>query len=367
MKKILFYVHSLNKGGAEHVLLTIADELNKTDEYEAVIVTDTVDELEYVLPEGIKRINLDDMMKSASGFDRILALRSCLKSEKPDEFVVFMLSSAIRAVIAALFTGYKVIAAVRSNPYDDYSAGIKRTELLWCMKRTEAIVCQTKYQAEFFKAGLRNKCVIISNPIFKEFADKAAKLTACATGDDRTESECTKSIMASGRLFDYKNHRLLIKAYAKICKDYPDTNVIIYGEGPYRSELEREIDSLGLKERVLLPGDSSEVEEVISKAYIYVLPSDTEGLPNALMEAMVLGRPAIATDCPCGGPKSLIKDGVNGLLTPVGDVDAMEAALRRLLDDKALCKRLGQNAKEILKTNSLERIVKQWIDLLEKE
>ena len=363
--KILFYIHSLNKGGAEHVLLTVAEKLNNDEKTEVVIMTDKTDTLEYGLPEGIRRINLENRMTDTSAISRLKEIRRCVREEKPDRFVVFMLSSAIRAVIATLFSGYKVIAAVRSNPYDDYSNGKNRILLMFSMLCSEKIVCQTEYQRDFFPENLRKKCIIISNPIFDEFADKAKELRDKKNNEGNdTYNSGTKKIVASGRLYDYKNHKLLIDAFGKIADDHPDTEVIIYGEGPYREELENEIVRLGLEDRVKLPGDSSRVAEDIADAFIYVLPSDTEGLPNALMEAMALGLPVISTDCPCGGPKSLIRDGVNGLLTPVGDVDAMKDRLEQLINNSELRLKLSKNATEILKTNESGAIIDLWRKIL---
>ena len=355
MKKILFCIHSLNKGGAERVLLTLAEKMNTDSDTEVVILTDTVDDLEYELPDRLKRINLKDIMVKNTALSRLCAIRSCVKEEKPDCFVAFMLSSAIRAVIATLFSGFKVIAAVRSNPYDDYSKGLNRKILLVTMSLAEKIVCQTEYQVRFFPERMQKKCVVISNPIFSEFVIKAKELSETKTGKTKK-----KRIVATGRLFDYKNHKLLIEAFAGIAEEYTDIDVVIYGEGPYRKELERTISELNLSERVLLPGDSEHVADDIADAFIYVLPSDTEGLPNALMEAMALGLPVISTDCPCGGPKSLIKDGENGLLTPVGDVPAMRESLIRLIKDDGLRKRISQKAKDIMISNDADSITDQW-------
>ena len=354
-KKILFYIHSLNKGGAERVLLTLAEKLNTDSNIKVVVMTDTVDDLEYELPDGIKRINLKDRMKKNNALSRISAIRACVKEEKPDRFVAFMLSSAIRAVIVTLLSGYKVIAAVRSNPYDDYSSGINRVILLFTMTFAERIVCQTEYQVKFFPEKMQKKCVVISNPIFKEFVLKAQELSGT-----REENTGKKRIVATGRLYDYKNHKLLIEAFSDIAEEYQDIDVVIYGEGPYRKELEDTISELKLSDRVFLPGDSEHVAEDIADAFIYVLPSDTEGLPNALMEAMALGLPVISTDCPCGGPKSLIKDGENGLLTPVGDVSAMRESLKRLITDDVLRKSISEKAKDILISNDADHITDQW-------
>ncbi len=355
-RKILFYIHSLNKGGAERVMLTIAQELNRGDDYDVVILTDKKDDLEYTLPDGLARINIEDDKNSTTTFSRLKAIRKHVKEQAPDKVVVFMLSSAIRAAVALCLTRSRIIACVRSNPYDDYSRGRNRHILLWCMKRCERIVCQTQYQKDFFPDNLKDRCVVISNPIFSEFATKAHMLSE--------NREASNNIVATGRLYDYKNHKLLIEAFSKIADDHKSINVVIYGEGPYRGELEQLIRDKKLETRVFLPGDSDHVAEDIANALIYVLPSDTEGLPNALMEAMALGLPAISTDCPCGGPKSIIDDGINGILVPTGDVDRMAQAIENLLSNENLRQNMGREAQRILKTNELSKIVDQWKEII---
>ncbi len=361
MKKILFYTHSLNKGGAEKVMLTVADRLNSMDGYDVVIMTDTVDELEYDNVNGIRRININDECPDGSTIDRMRALRRNVRREKPDIIAAFMIPCAKRIVFATLGLKCVIYSAIRSDPYFDHGNGIKRLILTGCAKRSAKVVCQTKYQAEYFPKKVRKKCVVISNPIYEEFVHKANELKD-RSGAISTEKR--KKITATGRLFDYKNHKLMIRAFKSIADKYPDTEVIIYGEGPYREELEEEIQNLELTERVKLPGDSKQVAEDIYDSVMYVLPSDTEGLPNALMEAMALGLPVIATDCPCGGPRSLIENGVNGILTPVGDIQAMTDAMDRLLSDEELRKNIGRNAAKILETNAIDKIVGEWTEIL---
>lgn len=356
MKKILFYIYSLNKGGAERVLLTLAEKLSKT--YEVVILTDVYDEREYSLPSSIRRIDLGHYMEKMPKIKigllkRLLAIRKCCKIEAPDKIIAFMASSSIRAVLANIFTGRKVIVTIRSNPYDDYGKRIKRFWLHTVFSLAEKIVCQTPYQTEFFCKQLQKKCVVIANPLFSDFYLPAY------------EGEREKKIVTAGRLYDYKNHKLLIRAFAKIAKEFPDYKVIILGEGPYREELEKEIEYCDLVGRVLLPGDSPHVAEDIYKATLFVLPSDTEGMPNALMEAMSLGLAVIATDCPCGGPRSLITHGMNGMLCEVGNVEDLAEQMRTVLGNFALQKNLGKNALLIREECHVDRISEKWSQLID--
>ena len=176
-------------------------------------------------------------------------------------------------------------------------------------------------------------------------------------------------VVSTGRLVDFKRFEDLISAFMKIAGKYPDYKLTIFGEGPYRSTLEEHIIELektypDVKARVFLPGDESKVAEAIKDASLYVLSSLGEGMPNSLMEAMALGLPVIATDCSGGGPASLIADGVNGRLVPVGDVDKMASVIDELLGDENMRKRLGNEASKLKITCSPEAITKQWIEAI---
>ena len=104
----------------------------------------------------------------------------------------------------------------------------------------------------------------------------------------------------------------------------------------------------------------------IKKAGVFVLTSNTEGMPNALIEAMVLGLPVIATDCPCGGPRDLIEDGVNGILTPVGDVDKMKENLQHILNDLQNALHMGQTARESTAIYREKIVYCEWMEYLLK-
>ena len=357
MKKILFYIYSLNKGGAERVLLTLAEKLNK--KYEVLILTDAFDEREYSLPEGIRRIDLFDYMREISyikmgALRRILAIRRCFKREKPDRVVAFMIASSIRAVLANLFLHKKVIVAVRANPYAEYGNWAKHLLVQSVFAHAEKIVCQTQYQTEYFCKLLKKKCVVIPNPLFSDFYLPPY------------EGEREKEIVSAGRLYDYKNHKLLIQAFAKIAEEFPEYSVTIWGEGPYREELEKEVERCNMLGRIFLPGDSHKVAEDIYKAALFVLPSDTEGMPNALMEAMALGIAVISTDCPCGGPRSLIRHGENGMLCKVGNVDDLAEKMRKILHDPILQKTFGRNALAIREECHVDRISEKWSQLIDE-
>ena len=154
---------------------------------------------------------------------------------------------------------------------------------------------------------------------------------------------------------------LLIKAFAEV-KDYTDDNLIIYGEGPERNELELFVQKNGLDNRVFLPGLINDVADKIYSAKLFVLSSNYEGSPNALMEAMALGVPCISTDCPCGGPHMLITDGINGFLVPTNNIESLSSTLSRVIsvDLSDLSLASHQRMKDFLP----ERVFSQWEDMI---
>jgi glycosyltransferase involved in cell wall biosynthesis len=112
-------------------------------------------------------------------------------------------------------------------------------------------------------------------------------------------------------------------------------------------------------------GFCRDVHSRIADAALYVMSSDFEGMPNALMEAMSIGLPCISTDCPCGGPKMLIENRVNGILVPVRDVSALEREMDFMLSSPDKAKEMGENAVKIRDMLSSEGIAQQWLSFIE--
>ena len=353
MDKIMFYVHSLNKGGAERVMLTVGEELSKISD--VVILTDCVDEREYKLAEGIRRINIEDVLKekelSVNSRNRIMTIRKICKEENPKVVIAFMMTSSTRCLIANAFSKVKVISTIRSDPFEFYGSFKKRLFVNMVFAMSKAIVCQTTYQQTYFYGPIRKKSVVILNPIFKEFRVPPFS------------GERTSRIVATGRLVDFKNYELMIEGFSRVAADYPDINLEIFGEGPMRPILEKIISDLKMEGRVILKGDSINVAGDIADGLFYVMTTNSEGMPNSLMEAMALGMPVLSTDCLGDGARILIKDGYNGLLIPVKDIDALEQGYRRMLDNKELRDELALHAREIQERCNIVNIAKEWQDL----
>lgn len=171
----------------------------------------------------------------------------------------------------------------------------------------------------------------------------------------------SKTVIAVGRYTHQKGLERLIAAWSRIAgKD--GWRLHLVGDGEDREKLQRQIESEGVQDSVLLAGQASDMEKVYADASLLALPSRYEGLPMALLESQAFGVPAVAFDCPCG-PKDIIDNGVNGILVPEGDIDGLSRGLERLIKDDGLRKQMGAAAFGNARRWQTESIMQQWVSL----
>ncbi len=170
-------------------------------------------------------------------------------------------------------------------------------------------------------------------------------------------------IVTVGRLDPQKDHCTLVRAFAAAVLKHPNLTLTIYGEGKNRPNLESLIQTLGLTQKIKLPGVTSDIKTALLDADLFVFPSKYEGFPNALGEAMGVGLPVIASNC--SGNTDLICDGVNGRLFPVGDVKVLTHLILELCDDSKQLNALGQRAREVIERFSEEKVYNLWDQLID--
>jgi glycosyltransferase involved in cell wall biosynthesis len=156
----------------------------------------------------------------------------------------------------------------------------------------------------------------------------------------------------------------LIRAFGDFHKTHPAHSLRIYGDGERKAELQALINELGLSDCAHLMGTSKTVLVDIADAQMFAMASDYEGMPNALAEAMALGIPCISTDCLGGGAAALIQDGINGILIPIGDEQALVESITKLAEDEALASQFGNEGKKLKHTLSVEAISQQWLNYI---
>ena len=352
--KIAFYVHSLTKGGAERAVANIASYLAKSNE-NITVITSVKNESEYELGIGVKRVILSDKAFKSS-YDRymklIIALRREIKKSKYDIVIPFMSGATIRTIIASLGYKNKIITSVRNDPNYEYSGFIGKICAKIILPMVDFCVFQTEDARQFFPNRLKCKSIIIPNAVNDRFFN-------------RNHKPKLGTIVTCGRLAKQKNQMLLIDAFSEIVKKYPEFKLFIYGIGEEFNNINQRILEKQLEKSVFLMGESDRIEEIYESADIFVLSSDFEGMPNALMEAMAVGVPCISTDCPCGGPRMLIKNNQNGVLVPVDDVQSMSNAIVNLINNPGFKSKIGKEASMSMKNYSLDKVCAMWLQVIE--
>src|SRR5690625_1058996 len=337
MESITIIINTLAHGGAERVTITLAEWFSNK-KYNVNIITFDRAEKEYNLDPSVKRISLD---KYQGKIKKIFKLRNLLKSSDSDIVLVMGVPLLIYFFPAIVGLGIPYVVSERNDP--NYFDGKKLTKYIsrLFLQFSDGVVFQTKQAKEFYSKRIKKRSTIIPNPLMSE------NLPAPYKGKRE------KKIVSVGRLVKQKNHILLIRAFKNISEEHPEYKLEIYGEGPERANLENEIEILGLKNKVTLPGVHDDVLDKIKNASVFVLSSNCEGIPNALIEAMAIGLPCISTDTPSGGPAFLIENNKNGLLVPINDLNSLKIAMNNLLNNMDLKRKISRKAISVRETLNL--------------
>lgn len=346
--KIIIAIGNKSMGGAQRVTMALCKWLNNQKNVSSVIVSlsDTKNK-KYDMSE-YKTYDL----KSSN---KIIQLIKIIQKEKPDLFLSMGVPMSIYTVPACLYTNVKHIISERNDPQNFSGKKITKYLSRMFMKYADGYVFQTLDAQNYYKNRIKKESVVIPNPIF------GIELMP----DSPYKGKREKSIVSVGRLNPQKNYTLLIKSFAEILKDFPEYTLYIWGEGSEREKLEYLIKTLKIEKNVFLPGNTNDVFNKIYKASLFVLCSNFEGMPNALMEAMALGVPCISTDCPCGGPRELINNDENGILISVDDENQLVSEMKKIISSKKIQDKLGTKSFEIREKYSIDNICKKWLDYFE--
>jgi glycosyltransferase involved in cell wall biosynthesis len=366
--KIVFLVSSMNAGGAERVAATLANAwVQRGDSVTLVATFPQKGICFYPLSERIDFVWLADRMPPASnrvlaGLNKLRALRRLVDEVRPDLVVSFLTNVNVMALLGLWGMKVPVIVCERTNPAVSASCGpVLKFMRRWTYPRASVVTVQAPASVAAFQKmvpGIR-QLEVISNPLPPALLE-APLAERAPSGNGR------RVIMAMGRLVPDKQFDILIRVFAALAPQHPEWDLTIWGEGPLRPVLEQQVRAAGLERRVALPGRTDTPWSELASANAFALTSAVEGFPNVLLEAMALGLPCIAFDCP-SGPRDMTRDGADALLIPAGDETALLAGLARLLGDAGLRNDLAQRAaKSARERYALPVVLAGWDALMVK-
>jgi len=364
MQRILLIISSLGAGGAERVMTLLANSLSQRG-YVVALGTFSVPSSEhYRLDPSVQRVALTVPPQQRGGIfplairaniARIGALHRAVDEFAPDVVISFLDRTNVSVLLAMLGRRIRVIVSERGN------LDAERALLPWiwrCLRyvlypTAHFVVAQTERAASVLRSwpGLR-RVIVIPNPIDPTLLNHPA----------RERSVSGKRVVALGRLSAEKGFINLITAFSTLTGRHPEAELWIWGEGPQRAELEELITRLDLKSVVHLPGLAIDPWEELCRADIFALSSHHEGFPNALLEALALGVPSVACDCP-NGPCEISLEGKAALLVPPNQPDLFAEALERLMTDVDLRASLARSCEEVRARYDLNHVLGRWFSL----
>jgi len=368
--KLVFVIFSVQMGGAERVMSTMANYWAQRGHVVSIITLCGIEADFYPLSPNITRITLGGAQPSANilqallgNLSRILILRGALRKLTPDVVISFTTRINVMTLLATRGLGVPVLVSERCDP--------SQLKLPWFWKalrrrvypRAEHVVVQCQQALQNANGLLgRSHFAVIANPVVEDDPG-VVRHEGVSLHIQFGLPPHTRIVMGLGRFELQKGFDLLIRAYAKIADVYPDWRLVLVGDGTQTPALQRLVEQHHLRGRVLMPGRARHSRSWLRQADLFVFPSRFEGFPNALLEAMACGLPVVSFDCP-SGPGEIIEHGRNGLLVEPQNISALTESMGMLMENAELRHRLASQAQDVLQRFSLARIMSLWESIL---
>lgn len=340
---------SMGAGGAERVIAQLLKEWCANG-VECTLITLNKAPIFYPLPKQVEVLEIGVLSKKhyIDKLKKYVQVRKLIRKIKPDIVLALPEEIGIYVIGALLGMNVPVVVSERNNPWKMPYKKASRIVRKLMYPFAEGFIFQTSFAASFFPESIQRRGIVLKNPL------------DLARIPNPYEGTREKIIVGAGRLEPQKNFKLLIDAFSLFYKKHSNYKLVIYGEGTMRNELETYAAVRIPQDAYAFPGNVSNLLDRINSCSAFVLSSDYEGMPNVLIEAMAMGVPCVSTDCPSGGPKELIKDGINGFLVEVGDRDTLVQRLDTLVSGVGIY----SEAQQIKEHFNSKRIANQWLAYL---
>ena len=353
---ITFVTPGMTYGGAERVISILSNQWVSMGHNVNILIVGENPECVYELDAGVRVHCIGGLCGKPviSHIKLIKKIKKCILEYGTEVAISFMNDTCAYTAFALGHTKIPLFYSERNDPGRKTASSLKNKFFRKVVEsKTAGFVFQTQGARDCYKKSVQKKSKVILNPFN---ADKLPEY-------DFENRE--KEIVTMGRLHPQKNHKMLIDAFAIIADEFKDYKLKIYGDGQLKETLQKQIDDMGLSKQIELMGAQKDILNKINKASLFVLSSDYEGLPNALIEAMCVGVPSVSTDCSPGGAREIIEDGKNGFIVPCNDENALAEAMKKVLSDTELAYKFSVEGQKISERMESAKIAEKWIEYLQ--
>jgi len=363
---LAFVIPAISLGGAARVASILLSEWIDKGHEVHLLTFDGPDNLDaFPIDPRVIRHRLgnykspDDLMGFArTNVTRVRSVWHVLREVRPTAVVSFLLEANVIATLVGRSLGVPVLICERNHPGRHQIPAAKELIRAIVYPRATRLCVQTKDIRRWYADRFTCDVVVLPNPVAMDEVGSPRPSLAAEPGDR------SKYAVTLARLARQKGLDRLITAFSRIAHRVPDWELIIFGEGDLRQELENQIAKLGVSERVRLRGATRAPRSELQRADLYVHPARYEGYPNAVLEALEAGLCVVATDCP-GATREILQDGEFGILVPDDDIDALGEALAQAMSDGTLRMQYAAKARDAILGLEPAAIAQRWLEVIE--
>lgn len=354
--RIAMLLPELGPGGAERVAATLANRWVAEGREVTVICFERLDKRPfYVLNDAVVLVCGDLLKETARVAEkfvytlrRILFIRRAVAASDCDVVVSFLTEMNVLALAAGVHRTARLIIAEHSDPVSNSLAMPWGALRQVTYRRAARVLALTEDAARHIRRYAPHNVDVIPNPVAIELARPL--------GDYHRDG---RTVAAMGRFVPTKRMSDVVRSFLAIAGRHPCWRLVIIGDGPGKIEVEALAAESFVGSRIQFAGTTRSPHEVLARADVFVSASALEGFPMGILEAMALGLPVVAARYGDAAAE-IVRDGENGYLVDVGDVDALGDRTVRLLESASLRARMGCRSREIAAAYSLDCVAARW-------